>query len=207
MTRLGYVRPVGLRLSSGSWSHPRVLRSLLSILGQSPLCAISTVSRQGRAHIHICYFAFSADLELFFISDPGSRHAMNLKTHRSAAVAVFPPAQRWGGPDRGVQLFGTCAAVGSGDVGRAEAVYRARFPNYSRHRWARTLPFYRFRPRRLTLLDEREFGDAVLVEVQLAVTSRRPRPPRRGGRRGTAGASSSSVDRAQSRRARRLSRR
>jgi uncharacterized protein YhbP (UPF0306 family) len=156
---------VSSRRSTLSQPGDRVRRSLLQILGENVLCAVSTVGAGGRAHVHICYFAFSPDLRLLFISDPRSRHAANLRRHRSAAVAVFSSVQTWGGPDRGVQLFGTCALIPPAGTRAAWRVYQERFPDSATHRSARKLALYQFLTRRVTLLDEREFGDGVLVQL------------------------------------------
>jgi uncharacterized protein YhbP (UPF0306 family) len=145
----------------------RIRRSLLRLLEGTPVCAVSTVGRGGRAHVHICYFAFSANLELFFLSDAGSRHAANLRMNRSAAIAVFSSDQTWGGPDRGAQLFGSCAPVPPSGRNRARRLYQQRFPTFRRDRVARELVLYRFSTRRAQVLDEREFGDAVLVQLRV----------------------------------------
>jgi hypothetical protein len=159
---------VSARRSARSPSERGIRRSLDRILKQNVLCAVATVGARGRAHIHICYFAPSSELELFFLSDPRSRHAANLRRRPSAAIAVFSSEQRWGGPDRGAQLFGRCAPVPPGGEERARRVYSARFPKIATNPSVRGLAFYRFVTRRVTVLDEREFGDAVLVKLSMA---------------------------------------
>jgi uncharacterized protein YhbP (UPF0306 family) len=163
---------VGFQLEVEGVAQVRVRRSLLRILRKNPLCAVATVTSRGRAHVHICYFAFSEELELFFLSEPSSGHARNVRTNRSAAAAVFSSAQTWGGPDRGVQLFGSCALVSQARARMAAATYAARFPAYLHRPSSASLRFYRLRPTALKLLDEREFGDAVFIEARL-----RPSPP------------------------------
>jgi len=159
-------------------SHARVRRSLDRILDDNVLCSVATVGPGGRAHIHVCYFAVSRRLELFFLSDPGSRHAANLRKHPSAAIAVFSSAQTWGGPDRGAQLFGRCSRVGSMGRRKALRIYRQRFPALRQNRAARALALYRFETNRATVLDEREFGDAVFVELAMSRRLARPAPRR-----------------------------
>jgi hypothetical protein len=162
---------VSARRSARSPSERRIRRSLDRILKQNVLCAVATVGARGRSHIHICYFAPSPELELFFLSDPRSRHAANLRRRPSAAIAVFSSEQRWGGPDRGAQLFGRCAPVLPAEEERARRVYTARFLELATNQSVRGLAFYRFVTRRVTVLDEQEFGDAVLVKLSMA---RRP---------------------------------
>jgi len=156
-------------------SRARVRRSLDRILDDNVLCSVATVGPDGRAHIHVCYFAVSRRLELFFLSDPASRHAANLRHHPSAAVAVFSSAQAWGGPDRGAQLFGRCTQVAPARRRRGLGIYRRRFPGLAQNPAARELALYRFVTARATVLDEREFGDAVFVGLD---TRRRPARPR-----------------------------
>ena len=120
-------------------------------------------------------FAVSPELDLFFLSDPRSRHASNLGRRPSAAIAVFSSEQSWGGQDRGAQLFGRCARVPPGGKERARRIYAARFPELAMNPSVRQLAFYRFVTRRVTVLDEREFGDAVLVKLAMGRRSaRRP---------------------------------
>jgi len=166
---------VSARHSARSPSERRIRRSLDRILKQNVLCAVATVGPRGRAHVHICYFAVSPELDLFFLSDPRSRHAANLDRRPSAAIAVFSSEQSWGGQDRGAQLFGRCARVPPGEKERARRIYAARFPELAMNPSVRQLAFYRFVTRRVTVLDEREFGDAVLVKLAMGRRSaRRP---------------------------------
>jgi uncharacterized protein YhbP (UPF0306 family) len=167
---------VSARPSPRSPSERRIRRSLDRILKQNVLCAVATIGPRGRAHIHICYFATSPELELFFISDSRSRHATNLRRRPSAAIAVFSSGQSWGGGDRGAQLFGRCGPVPPRERERARQIYGGRFPELATNPTVRGLAFYRFVTRRVTVLDEREFGDAVLVKLSI-----RHRPLRRQG--------------------------
>lgn len=152
---------------------PRVRRSLAQILRGTALCSIATVGTRHHSHIHTAYFAFDTRGSLVFFSYPDSVHARNLHRNSTAAIAVFDSDQRWGGPDRGVQMFGTCREVGNRGLRAAEALYGARFQGYAA--WKRNLEAggvdfplraYRFVPRRIKLFDERVFGAGVFVEVQ-----------------------------------------
>src|SRR5919109_2699179 len=103
------------------------LRSLAEeLLEASTLCAISTVGPRAHAYVNTAYFAWTPDLRVIWLSDPGAQHSRNLRANASAAIAVYDSGQTWGKPDRGIQLFGD-AGAGSED---AEAVYAARFPRY-----------------------------------------------------------------------------
>jgi uncharacterized protein YhbP (UPF0306 family) len=136
------------------------------------LCSTATVTEENKAHINTAYFCYSDDLELYFLSDPGSLHCRNLSTNSSMAVTVFRSSQRWGGPDEGLQLFGTCAKARGPQAKKAQRLYRERFPAYAE--WMANLRndnvglgyrFFRFLTDRLKMLDERNFGEAVFVSA------------------------------------------
>jgi hypothetical protein len=91
------------------------------------------------------------------------------------AVAVFASTQDWTRPGRGLQLFGRCAEVAATELAAAEHIYARRFQAYTD--WKASLEpgdpvrdyrFYRFAADRVKVLDEREFGDGVFVEADVA---------------------------------------
>ena len=186
-----------LRTVRNQISDKRVQSSVFGILGQNVLCSMSTVGPKNRAHINTAYFAYSPELELYFLSDSDSRHCRNLLRNPSMAIAVFSSSQEWSGHDRGIQLFGTCRRPRGRDAERAEHAYGDRFAAYGewlrgtreadRTRVARlrSYAFYRFLPTDVKILDEREFG-AVFVVASVPTrgdpeSARRSRagPPRR----------------------------
>ena len=161
---------VRLKLVSKGFSEERVRSSLFRLLKENVLCSIATVTEDQRAHINTAYFCYSDELELYFLSDPGSLHCQNLSSNSSMAMAIFPSSQQWGGPDRGVQLFGTCTQASGPQATKAQRLYVERFPAYLK--WSaglneddvgRGLQFYQFLVSRVKVLDESEFGEAVFV--------------------------------------------
>lgn len=149
------------------------------MLEDSTLCSIATVTPAGRAHINTGYVAYSRDLELYFLSDPNSRHCRNLAANPSMGMTIFDSTRVWGGSDRGVQLFGTASEARGAAAAKAERTYAARFAPYGRWMQGRTakeralaadlrvLRFYRFRPDRLKILDEAEFGGGVFGTAKI----------------------------------------
>lgn len=136
------------------------------LLGASTLCAISTVASDGSAHINTAYFAWSPAFEVVWLSAPEARHSRNLRRRPSVAIAVYDSAQKWGGSDRGIQLFGTAREVTGQAARDAEHLYRRRFKAYA----AQDLDayrFYRFRPRTLKLFHERELGGGTFVTAKV----------------------------------------
>jgi hypothetical protein len=136
-------------------------------LEASTLCAIATVTPAGKAHLNTAYFAWNRDLQLVWLSEPGAQHSRNIRANGNASVAVYDSGQRWGGPDRGIQLFGTARELGRSADGDAERLYAARFPDYGRGELS-AYRFYVFRPRRLKVFDERALGAGVFVTARLA---------------------------------------
>jgi uncharacterized protein YhbP (UPF0306 family) len=132
------------------------------LLDDSTLCAIATVSPRGRAHVNTAYFAWSPAFDVVWLSAPEAAHSRNLRNNPSAAVAVYDSTQTWGRPDRGIQLFGAAREVSGRAVAEAERVYTARFPE-SESTDVAAYRFYRLRPRRLKLFDEKELGGGVFV--------------------------------------------
>jgi uncharacterized protein YhbP (UPF0306 family) len=155
-----------------SASEERVLTCVHRILDDSVLCSMSTVTRDHRAHINIAYVAYTNDLRLCFMSHPTALHCQNIRLNASMAISVFRSAQDWSGPDRGLQLFGSCHIATKHESTEAAQVYGRRFVQYDD--WMRSLPegapgreyqWCWFFAEEFKLIDETEFGDGVVVSA------------------------------------------
>lgn len=82
---------------------------------------------------------------------------------------MYRSTQAWGGSDRGIQLFGSTRELRGRDARAAEQLYAARFKAYSDIGAYR---FYRLRPRRMKLFDERALGGATFVTVSVGAGGR-----------------------------------
>ena len=152
--------------STRSVRATRIVEVARGLLDASTLCAISTVSPRGSGHANTAYFAWNRGFELIWLSDPGATHSRNLLTKPAAAIVVYDSNQSWGGPDRGIQLFGS-ARLAVGATGKeAERAYAERFPAYARSDVS-GYRFYRFRPRRMKLFDEIALGPGVIVTARV----------------------------------------
>jgi uncharacterized protein YhbP (UPF0306 family) len=140
----------------------RIMEASQRLLDASTLCAIATVSPGNRAYVNTAYFAWTPALEVVWLSDPAARHSRNLQASSTAAIAVYDSSQSWGEPDRGLQLFGSAREVGASARRDAERDYARRFPQYAEAD-PNGLRFYRFRPSRLKVFDERALGAGVFV--------------------------------------------
>jgi uncharacterized protein YhbP (UPF0306 family) len=157
---------MAIERSNRTYSRTRLTRTTRTVLDASTLCAISTVSPPGRPHINIAYFAWNTDLRLVWLSDPRARHSRNLSAVRAAAVAVYDSSQTWGGPDRGIQLFGSAAIATSAAALDAERIYAGRFARFTQEEFA-DYRLYVFRPRSIKLFDEPALGAGVFVTARV----------------------------------------
>jgi uncharacterized protein YhbP (UPF0306 family) len=145
----------------------RLAATARSLLEASTLCAIATVTPGGHAHVNTAYFAWSDELQLVWLSESNASHSRNIRVNGSAAVAVYDPKQRWGGRDRGLQLFGVARELEHSADDDAAQLYASRFPGYRREELS-AYHFYAFQPRRLKLFDESELGAGVFVTARLS---------------------------------------
>src|SRR5439155_11466489 len=116
---------------------------------------------------------------LYFLSDPDSLHSRNFLARPSMAMTFFDSRQSLDDPGRGFQLFGTGCKTRGVQATRAERTYAARFPSFAlwlRGRSAaervqaarlRSYAFFQFMPNRVKVLDEAEFGGAVVVVARV----------------------------------------
>jgi len=158
----------GKKMEGRTVSEKRLQKSIFRFLRQNELCSIATVYKLNRAYISHVYFCYSENLELYFLSYRSSTHVRNLNKNASMAVTIFGTSQKWGRPNRGMHLYGTCRETKGGQVKKAEDLYGTRFRPYRRwmesferkdKRRALQLRFYRFVPNQIKILDENEFGD------------------------------------------------
>lgn len=151
---------------SRRFASDRLERLTRRLMNASPLCSLATVSSGGRAHINHMYFGWSRQFEVYWVSDPDSRHSRNLVQNSSAAITIYDSHQTWGRADRGVQLFGTASLAQGRAVNTGTKAYRSRFPSYDPSA-EDAYPLYRFRPRAVKLFYERVLGAGTLVTARV----------------------------------------
>jgi len=144
----------------------RIAGAARRLLDASTLCAIATVSTDGRAHVNTAYFAWSREFDVVWLSHPHARHSRNVRANRSVAIAVYDSSQTWGKPDRGIQLLGSAHELAQSAAREVEPIYANRFSEYAEADLG-SYRFYRFRPRRLKLLDEPVLGAGVFVTARV----------------------------------------
>lgn len=144
----------------------RIAAAARRLLDASALCAIATLARSGRAYVNTAYFAFAPNFDLVWMSEPGATHSRNIRTSDTVAVAVYDSHQTWGQPDSGIQLFGSARELEGAPLDDAAALYATRFAG-SRQESMTAYRFYLFRPRRLKVFDERDFGAGTFITARV----------------------------------------
>jgi uncharacterized protein YhbP (UPF0306 family) len=144
----------------------RIAALARELLDASTLATIATVTPRGAAHINTAYFAWSADFDIVWLSEPRAGHSRNLRANTSAAIAVYDSTQTWGKPDRGIQLFGPARETAGDETHQARTLYTKRFPHFTDTDLG-AYRFYRFQPHRLKLFDERTLGPATFVSAHV----------------------------------------
>lgn len=142
---------------------PEEMRPLLRefLAGQSTLALATAGLSDGRPEVAPLFFVSDDDLNLYWISDPDSRHSRNIADWNDVAAAVFVPTWDWAGI-KGVQIEGDVVALqGDAERKRVLALYRAKFP-FVDEKFAELIEdsvLYMLCPRWLRWLDNaRRFG-------------------------------------------------
>lgn len=145
---------------------PLLHRVARALLDAARLCAIATVSANGRAYVNTAYFAWSPRFEIVWLSAPEAHHSRNLERNRSVAIAVFDTHQTWGGRDRGIQLFGTASEARAAVQRDAERLYAHRFKDYEPGSLT-AYRFYRLQPRTVKLFHEQLLGGGTFITASV----------------------------------------
>jgi uncharacterized protein YhbP (UPF0306 family) len=136
-----------------------ILRAFLK--EQSTLALGTAALENGSPQVAPMFFASDDDFNLYWISDPDSRHSANLRDWNDAAAAIFAPTWDWAGI-KGVQIEGDAMPVdGDDERQRALDLYSAKFP-FVTEKFADLIKqsvIYVLRPRWIRWLDNaRHFG-------------------------------------------------
>jgi len=103
---------------------------IADFMAQCIALTVSTVSPDGSPRAADVYFCSDANLNLYFYSDPASRHSRNIARDPRVAAAVRIESIDWH-EVKGVQLEGEAARVD--DLDERQAAWRmmcAKFPFY-----------------------------------------------------------------------------
>jgi uncharacterized protein YhbP (UPF0306 family) len=136
------------------------------LLDASTLCAIATMSPDNWPHINTAYFARGDLWDLVWLSEPAAQHSQNVRANGAVAIAVYDSHQVWGNADHGIQLFGRARELEGLAARNAQALYTGRFARFAQTDLS-AYRFYRCRPQRMKLFDERTFGEGIFVIARI----------------------------------------
>jgi uncharacterized protein YhbP (UPF0306 family) len=116
--------------------------------------SVATVSPSGSPRVADVYFCSDDDLNLYFYSDPASRHSRNIQREPRVAISIRIESMDWH-EIRGFQMDGIAQVINDSDEhNRAWGLMCAKFPFYESFTDAvASLKMYRVTPRRLRWID------------------------------------------------------
>lgn len=116
--------------------------------------AVATTSPTGSPRVADVYFVSDTDLNLYFYSDPASRHSRNIQRDRRVAVAARIESMDWH-KIRGVQIEGIAEVMDDPEAhNRAWQLMCQKFPFYESFTDAvANLKMYRITPKRIRWID------------------------------------------------------
>jgi len=170
---------VKTKLINPDFRHEKLRRSVMKILKKTQLWSMATVGQQNETHINTAYFCYSETLDLYFVSDPSTKHIQNITSSPRVAVCIFDSHQPWDSYHRGLQLFGRCWSASTAESKKAVSIHSDRFPAYGEYikglsreeRESTRYRFYVFRPDRIKICDEKAFGEEVFVVADVVRSS------------------------------------
>lgn len=144
---------------------PKDLRpELHRFLSEQPLLALATSGdKDGRPQVAPLFFVNDDHFNLFWFSDPDSRHSVNLQDWEDASATIYATTWEWA-HIKGIQVEGDAVTVTDDDERtQALALYTSKF-SFVNERFSEVLEqsiLYVLRPRWLRWIDnERHFGYA-----------------------------------------------
>ena len=154
----------------GEQLTPSAAKAVGDFLGSHTTMTLATSGEDGPWAAAV-FYAHDSDLRLYFISAKDTRHAADIELNPKVAVAVNTQHKDWS-DIRGLQIGGVAEIVTPDQRAAVVETYLAKFPalrplfsvprNEQESRIARAFaasPFYRVRPNRIRLIDNRKaFG-------------------------------------------------
>ena len=101
--------------------------AIKSALEATPFMALATHGPHGMWN-NAVHFAYDNDVNIYFISQPGSRHMQNIRESEEVALAIFSTGQPAVGDVVGLQIHGQATLVPGDQLESAHKIYYARSP-------------------------------------------------------------------------------
>jgi uncharacterized protein YhbP (UPF0306 family) len=103
------------------------LDQVRDFLADRTTLSLATIGPHGEPQAADLYYCETDDLALYFVSVPGSRHAVNIASNPRVAATIHADSSQWR-DIRGVQLEGACTRVAGAERAKAWARYSAKYP-------------------------------------------------------------------------------
>lgn len=101
---------------------------VLAFLHHHDTMTLATIGPAGEPQAAAVFYAADDQLNLYFLSDPGSRHGRNLAQEPRVAATIQADGQDWQ-EITGLQIEGTAAVIEGTDVSaRVAQLFAGRFP-------------------------------------------------------------------------------
>ncbi|SEN90291.1 pyridoxamine 5'-phosphate oxidase family protein [Actinacidiphila rubida] len=110
-----------------------VTESIERLLDGTRLLSMATVGDNGVPWLHNAYFAYDADLHLYFLTRTDSEHARNLSNSGGQVAVTVADTRQEGAPGsrQGLQLQGPCRPAEGDRLRRGAEVFADRFPGFT----------------------------------------------------------------------------
>ena len=132
------------------------LARVCAFLSEQHTLTLATIGPDGGPQAADLYYAATEDLSLYFVSVPGSRHAVNIARDPRVSATIHADSRRWR-DIKGVQLEGTCVRLAGSERASAWARYTTQFPfvlaDAALARALQKVDMYRITPRWLRWID------------------------------------------------------
>jgi len=131
--------------------------AIVSYLDEHRHCALATVTPEGNAHISTVSYV-NQGLEIYFMTDPGSRKAKNIEARPTIAIAVGEDYLDWD-EIRGVHLTGAVEWIhNETELKKVQKMFAEKFPQVHKYLNAYgvtidIIPFLKITPTEIDYLD------------------------------------------------------
>ncbi len=166
---------ITFKFNHPEYSDQQLNKSIHDILENNKLISMATVDDEQKAHINTAYFAFSNNLHLYLITNPSSKHSINVKNNNSVAVTIFNSQQEFWTELQGLQLFGECMITKILQIPNAFSCFLKRFPVFKDFannsvemlKKSSDIRFYTIEVERIKLFDEPSFGEENYINLTI----------------------------------------
>ncbi len=165
---------VRLHISDEEVEASRILDSVSSILDNNTIFSMSSINGNS-SYINSAFFAYSTNLNLYFLTEETTQHAQNVLINSSVAVSLCNNAKLYGENLQGLQLFGTCKITPFLQTTEAITIYMQRFPLFRKIiknpedfiTGILKSKLYRIEIHSIKLIDEPQFGRRRYIKAQV----------------------------------------